>query len=60
VALAVRADVPIFVSDTVMELAAIEPDPGSWLDGESEPTTGEELSAFRDFIDSLDLGDLGD
>jgi len=58
VALAVRADVPIFVADTVMELASIEPDASAWLDGSKEQAGAEDISVFRDFIDSLDLGDL--
>jgi bifunctional DNase/RNase len=53
IALAVRANVPIFVEEGVMAQAGISP--------ETDVTEGvddEELTAFRDFIDGLDLGDL--
>jgi len=64
IALAVRVKTAIFVADTVMDKAAIEPDE----DVEQEipaPTPGEQLasdrlSAFVDFVDSLDLDDLED
>ena len=52
IALAVRAKAPIFVAESVMEVAAITPST------EEEGTSDEEEekpSAFRDFIDSLDL-----
>ncbi|MGI6208767.1 MAG: bifunctional nuclease family protein [Anaerolineae bacterium] len=59
-ALAVRAGVPIFVSESVMEQSGTEPDPGPWIEaGQLEPPE-EDMGAFRDFIDSLDLGDLED
>lgn len=68
IALAVRAQVPIFVSDEVMERAGIvldedgldEDGPG---DETPKPPTQEELeklSVFRDFVAGLDLDDLGD
>jgi len=53
IALAVRAEVPIYVEESVMEEAGITPEPDL---GEAEE--GEDLSAFRDFIDNLDLDDL--
>ena len=53
-ALAVRAQVPIFVAEEVMEKACITPEEDqSDIDGESE-----DLSAFRDFVNTLDLDDL--
>jgi hypothetical protein len=53
-ALAVRANVPIFVAEEVMDKASITPeDDQSELDGESE-----DLSAFRDFVNTLNLDDL--
>jgi bifunctional DNase/RNase len=67
-ALAVRVEVPIYVDDSVMDKAGI------LLDREGKPleekgviegkekVTDEELkkmSAFRDFIDTLDLDDFG-
>jgi hypothetical protein len=54
------------VAEEVMENASIRPE--TTLDGaddelgETEPVSAEEeekLSAFRDFIDELDLDDLG-
>ncbi|MCZ7583649.1 MAG: bifunctional nuclease family protein [Deltaproteobacteria bacterium] len=57
IALAVRARVPIYVEDAVMSRAAVTPDE----DLESEtPTPGDddELSIFKDFVDTLDLDDL--
>jgi uncharacterized protein len=51
-ALAVRAKVPIFVHDEVMGKAAILPESEMEEAGEG----GEErLSAFKDFVDSLDF-----
>ncbi|MEE2884904.1 MAG: bifunctional nuclease family protein [Chloroflexota bacterium] len=69
IALAVRANAPIFASDDVIEKAAVTlavensdgDDETSELNEQTE--VGEEelekLSAFTDFIDSLDLGDIG-
>jgi len=66
IAVAVRVKVPIFVAETVMEKAAIEPDEdvehelviGSDNPDESVPRESvdeEKLSAFADFVNSLDL-----
>jgi bifunctional DNase/RNase len=63
IALAVRARVPIFVSETVMERAAVHPEEDVNL---TEMTAGaktedeERLSAFKDFVNTLDLDDLDD
>ena len=69
IALAVRANAPIFASNDVIEKAAVtlavedaeEESDESALNEQTE--VGEEelekLSAFTDFIDSLDLGDIG-
>lgn len=54
IALAVRAGVPIFVAEDVMDRAGIVPEE----DLGEEGGEGEDLSAFRDFVDSLDSGDL--
>jgi bifunctional DNase/RNase len=52
IALAVRARVPIYVDESVMEKASITP--------EEEPEPGEETpSAFKDLIEGLDLDKLG-
>jgi bifunctional DNase/RNase len=53
IALAVRANVPIFVDEDVMAEAGIVPEREV-----AEDTDDEALSAFRDFIDALDLDDL--
>ncbi len=59
IALAVRVRSPIFVSESVMERAGITPDEEIDLD---ELTTDEleKLAPYKDFIEGLDLGDLGD
>ena len=62
IALAVRAKVPIFVSEAVMDKAAIEPDEDVEAEGpprEDEVETGQ-LSAFQDFVNTLDLDDMDD
>jgi bifunctional DNase/RNase len=52
IALAVRANVPIYVEESVMEHAAITP--------EEEAESPEETpSAFKDLIEGLDLDKLG-
>ncbi len=64
IALAVRVHAPLFVAEEVMELASIVPEPSLEEVGEGEeaiPMSKEEeeqLSAFRDFIDELDMDDL--
>lgn len=63
IAVAVRAKVPIFVADTVMAKAAIEPDDdveeeimaSSDQREEAENVDETKLSAFADFVNSLDL-----
>ncbi len=66
IALAVRAKVPIFADESVLERAGVLLDP----DGEGiaratdragakmDPEELEKMSAFRDFIESLDLDDF--
>ncbi len=58
IALAVRAKVPMFVADSVMDRAAIVPGKD---DTAPEISSDEEdrLQVFRDFVEGLDLGDLG-
>lgn len=64
IALAVRLKVPIFVEDAVMDRAAIEPEEEVSAEyevetqAEGEIPDEEDLSAFSDFLDSLDLDDL--
>jgi len=59
IALAVRVKAPIFVADSVMERAAIVPEEGvaEFVEGQ-EATAEEDLSAFEDFVESLDLDDF--
>jgi hypothetical protein len=75
IALAVRAQAPIYAEDSVLEKAGVQMDmetgkpiiPGEdgedGEDGEEPRPLREEelksLSAFKDFIDNLDLEDLG-
>ncbi|MDW8328138.1 MAG: bifunctional nuclease family protein [Anaerolineales bacterium] len=61
IALAVRARVPIYIEESVMEKAAVQPEAeveseegGSGRQAESD----EKLDAFREFLDTLDLDDL--
>lgn len=70
-AIAVRAHVPILVSRQVMETAGIVPEQDlqqetpSTPSAKEEPATAEEepgeerLSVFQDFLEKLDLDDLG-
>ena len=53
IALAVRAQVPIYADEAVMEEA------GVWPSVEIEENR-EQLAVFRQFVDTLDLDDLGD
>jgi bifunctional DNase/RNase len=59
IALAVRTQAPIFVSESVMERAGVTPDEEIDLD-EITPEEEEKLAPYRDFIEGLDLGDLGE
>ena len=67
IALAVRSRVPILVDDSVMEKAGVMLSADEDDDGEAathpeleraEPVDEEQLSVFRDFINSLDLDDF--
>lgn len=64
IALAVRAAVPIFVHESVMDKAAREPDEDieqeAVNDSGTEKVDDKQLSAFADFVDTLDLDDLED
>ncbi|MFL2646927.1 MAG: bifunctional nuclease family protein [Dehalococcoidia bacterium] len=67
IAIAVRASVPIYVADHVLETAAVVlDDEVSMSENTSEvdqaPVSNEELEKleiFRDFVDELDLDNLG-
>jgi bifunctional DNase/RNase len=66
-ALAVRVKVPIFVEESVLDKAGVMPDQDGKLtsrtaEPQAQELTEEELkrlAPFRDFIQSLDLDDLG-
>jgi|SRR5664279_3135756 len=64
IALAVRTKVPIFVAEAVMERHSIEPeeDVERTLGGDTakEEVDEDRLSAFKDFVNTLDLDDLDD
>lgn len=67
IALAVRAEVPIYASEDVLDRAGIildEVDEDEGLEGGDQPTPPtqeelEKLAVFRDFVAGLDLDDLG-
>lgn len=61
IALAVRVGVPIFVAEEVMNAAGIEPEDVETAEAaeETDIATEEKLKPFRDFINQLDLDDLG-
>ncbi len=59
IALAVRTQSPIFVSESVMERAGVVPDEEIDLDGIT-PEEEEQLAPYKDFIEGLDLEDLGE
>jgi uncharacterized protein len=62
IALAVRAQVPVYVADEVMDQAAITPEPdldtGISAAAEGEAPEGKTPDAFRDFLEGLDLSGL--
>ena len=69
IALAVRADAPIFANDAVVDKAGVQMDEETGKpivpdkpEGEPQPVREEELkslSAFSDFVENLNLDDLG-
>jgi bifunctional DNase/RNase len=59
IALAVRVQAPIFVSEAVMERAAVTPDEEIDLEALT-PDEEEKLAPYKDFIEGLDLGGLGE
>jgi hypothetical protein len=67
IALAVRAHVPIYVHQSVLDEAGITPESDMQGEGSGEPSgtpmseeASDRLSIFEDFIDQLDLGKLDD
>ncbi len=65
IALAVRANVPIFAEESVLDKAGVilEKEGDKVVEaepmGKVDPEEIEKMSAFRDFIESLDLDDFG-
>ncbi len=61
IALAVRLGVPIYVDESVLDRGAIEPEESRERQPEQtgERIGEEQLAAFRDFINQLNLDDLG-
>lgn len=61
IALAVRAGVPIYVEESVLETSGIEPEQQSSAPEQRPEETihEEQLAAFRDVINQLNLDDLG-
>lgn len=57
IALAVRAAVPIYADESVLDKAGIMATPGIHT---NTAHTEDQLDVFRDFLDTLDLDDLGD
>jgi uncharacterized protein len=67
IALAVRAHVPIYVHQSVLDEAGITPESDMQTEGTGEGSetpmseeASDRLSIFEDFIDQLDLGKLDD
>ncbi len=56
IAIAVRAKVPIFVNEPVLDEAGIVPE--SDVEDEVGQEDGESLDAFKDFVDTLDFEDF--
>lgn len=59
-ALAVREEASVFVEEHVMDEAGIVPEPGEEEGAELSPEEEENLAVFKDFVEGLDLDDLGD
>jgi uncharacterized protein len=56
-ALAVRVHVPVYVDETVMEESSSEPEIEIDAEMDEQPETEGRLEVFKDFFDTLDLGD---
>jgi len=60
IALAVRAKVPIFISEEVMDVAGVEPEP-DMQEGSDDAEGADDIGpfdAFSDFLDTLDFDDF--
>ncbi|MBN2554733.1 MAG: bifunctional nuclease family protein [Anaerolineales bacterium] len=63
IALAVRANVPIFVTETVLKEAGAEPEAeiqSAPSAEEEDEETDDRLDVFKDFVDTLHLDDMDD
>jgi uncharacterized protein len=60
IAVAVRAKVPIFANEEVLEEAGVEPEPDLVEEGGKEDSEADvgNLDAFSDFLDTLDFDDF--
>lgn len=61
IALAVRAKVPIFIAEEVMDVAGVEPEPDLQEEAQSQAEEAADvgkLDAFSDFLDTLDFDDF--
>ncbi len=63
IALAVRVNAPIYVTEEVMDQAGLRPEEEVQLTGEDTPVgtqegVDEDLGAFKDFVEGLDLDSL--
>ncbi len=58
IALAVRAEAPMYAEESVLDRAAITPSPDISTGG--KPGEGKGMDAFRDFVEGLDLDGLGE
>ena len=60
-ALGVRLRVPVYIEDSVMEKAAVQPEAEAEEEGAAAAggSGDDKLDALKDFLDSLDLDDLG-
>ena len=58
IALAVRAKVPIFINEEVLDEAGVQPEPDMIQESETEEADVGKLDAFTDFLDTLDFDDF--
>jgi len=59
IAVAVRVGAGIFVADDVLEKAGVIPEPEKEGDAEADPESEERLAKIRDWVNELNLPDLG-
>ena len=59
IALAVRVQAPIYVAEKVMDAASITPSPDIST-GSTHSDEAKDIDAFRDFVEGLNLDDLGE